>query len=1045
MIKILFSKIICPALFICLIGVAISYSQIPQHTTSLKVRHLGIRDGLSSNSIWSIFQDSKGFIWIGTMAGLDKYDGYSFKKFLSDTGGSVGFLDHGTDFISEDKLGIIWAVRGTLVSIEPKKGKETWYYHDEKNPGSIGKGDISSTFVDSKGRLWIGFVSGELDLFDRSTKTFKHFDSLCDNSEYNSYEGISSILERDDGCLIVRHNGYWHPTIFNPERGAFLDAPEITIKGGDGYFLEVSTDDFYKKSISIYNDTVNKTIILFEGDPFNLMSKQIVIPQDRFSFINMWKNKKLLYRGDEKYWFPTEGSGLLEIDFGSGYVGPINVIDAAKLPIRIGNVLRSNEGAVWMISMVGLYIADELQNSFRTYTLHNELKKEVQFSVRSLFFDNKNILWAGTRPGSLFRYDPTISEFREAPQFPERSNYPKPAAINHIVQDKNSRIWVTCRGGTLYCSEPPFTKLVRRFDKPTSYNGEINGSTWGAIVDSEGILWAAYMSYDRKIQSALVRIDPNSNKINRYYYTTHSEEDQGFIPNMLERDKNSLWVGTDRGLFIFDKRTGVFGKNFSHQKGNAKSISAGSVWVLFKDHKNRLWLATEADGLNLLNEKDETFTHYRKDDGLPSNSINSILEDSLGNLWLGTLNGISCFNPDHGTFTNYTSDDGILDDIFCTNSVTISHSGEFFFGGVQGVSSFFPGNVHKRVNKSSLYFTNFKVSDSSLYDEISNGDTIRLTYEDNYFSLDASYLDFSHPSKKRYEYMLEGYDAKWINADQRRSISYNNVGPGSYILRLRVYIDGNTEIQNEIYATIIITPPFWRTWWFETGVGILAILAVGFIISSWRKKRIEIQNQLEDARESERVNLASELHDGPLQDLYGARFLLDPLMENLGENNKANELDLLLKKVRGDLRAMTGELQLPHFESGFAEELHLFCSVFAERHPTIRIIENITPEVKPLTLIAQQNLFRLFRTAMANVAKHANATEVEIIFVTREDVVTLKIIDNGAGFTVPDDLGSLVENKHYGLFLMQSYAASIKAKCSILSKPGLGTEVGVVV
>jgi signal transduction histidine kinase/ligand-binding sensor domain-containing protein len=1046
--KILFPEKILLTLFIFLIGAGVSYSQIAEQKV-LHARHLSVRDGLSSNLEYCLFEDSRGFMWFGTGAGLDKYDGHTFKKYLQHTEDSIGNCIewqswNWTTSITEDNSGTIWAARGLLVSINRKTGKETWYRHDKNNPNSIGENFVGVAFADSRGRVWIGLATGQLDLFEQATKTFRHFDFLKRNvPAYNKFEGIKQISEREDGRLIISTGGFGNVMIFDPNTGTFTDAVTTHGDAGSGFFSEVPFDNLYHKSLSVYSDTINKTIVLFQGTPFHLSLKKITVPRDRFSLLNFYPDKTLLYRGNEKYWFTSETSGLLEIDFKNENISIVTVLDEQKSPIRVLDIFRSREGQLWMGTSKGLYVADEKENPFHTFILHNDSRyDESPIPIRALLIDNEQTLWAGTGHGSVFRYDPVTAQFRNAIKFPSNSKYPLPYKINCIVQDHSSRLWMTVRGGSLYNSEPPFTIATRRSKKKLSVSEEAAESTWGAFIDSEGILWAGYMHFGSKEDSAfgLLRIDPNTMDIKLFSYMP--DHTAMGLPSIHDRDKNTLWLVAGDKLCVFDKRTEQITKIYSHDPNNHESISKGGAGQLFTDHKNRLWFPTESGGLDLFNEKGETFTHYPII--LPkSESSFCMLEDSSGKFWIATDNGIICFDPDTRDCTTYTTEDGLANDPLRLTTAVKSQAGQFFFGGADGVISFYPEQVQKSVVKSPLFLTNFKVSDSVWYDEISNGDTIKLTYNDNYFSVDASYLNFGNPSKKQYVYMLEGYDKDWIKAGERRTIAYNNVDPGNYKLRVRVFLTGEKNFQNDISAFIFIAPPFWMTWWFRTIAALAIIFLLFYLYNQRRKKQQKFQNQLDDARDSERVNLAGELHDGPLQDLYGARFLLEPLLSRETYDHSAIKLDELLVKVRRDLRAMTGELQIPQFDSGFAEELHIFCAAFAERHPTIHVTENIKSEKKTLTKITQQNLFRLFRTAMANVAKHANASKVEIIFATQDDAITLKVIDNGSGFMVPNELGALVQSKHYGLFLMHSYAHTIKAKCSVLSKPGLGTEVGV--
>ncbi len=1017
------------------------FSQILPSKNPLPLRRISVRE---PSAMGSTLIDSKGFIWINTAEGLAKYDGHNFSMYLQNADDSIGYTGSYLTSISEDSSGTIWVVMGLLVSIDRKTGRETWYRHDTNDNKTISSDNASLTFVDSRGRLWIGFNDGALDLFDPVTKTFKHFDYLTNNyPEYKEHDGITKITEKEDGCLIVNHAGFWRAIIFDPKTGGVKEDKLLSSFSNNGYFLEVPTDNVYKKSISIYNDTINNQLIILQGTPYSYSSKMIKADTHRNCFINMSKNAQLLYRGEEKYWYKSFECGWLELDFMKMEISWIQAIDDQKSTSPIRSISRSRNGTLFVSTGLknSLYVLDKEQNSFRSIKFRGKTEKEGPAVVRTVFIDDKQRLWAGISSGFIFGYDSLLSSFVRRISFQTNLKHPQPTQINRIVQDKDSRLWVTVRGGTIYYSEPPYNKFARPAKASANYSEEVNSSTWGAITDSDGIVWAGYMSYDRKIPSTLLRIDPFTFQINSYRYLPDTSSYQGFIPSVIERDRNSLWVGTKTGIYIFDKKSRKFGKNYTHKKDDKNSISEGAVWVLFRDSKNRLWLSTEAGGLDLFNEKEGTFTHFTKKDGLPRNTAQSILEDSSGRLWIGTLDGIVCFDPDTRIFTKYPTTEDLSTERYMVNSATASPTGEFFFGGATGVTSFFPNRLKKTVLKYPFKFTNIKVSDSLWYRELTNGDTINLKYSDNYFSLDVSYLDYKDPSRKRYEYILEGFDKQWIKANDRRTFSYNNVEPGNYVFRVRVYVDGEKDIQNEIFASIIISPPYWGTWWFRICIGLLVVGGAVYFIRRRDKKRKQYLSDIEAAREKERFDLASELHDGPLQDLYATRFIIDPILSQVDAN--AYKLDELLQKVRSDLRTITSELQIPRFDLGFAEELRLYIDTFKEKYPDLSVSLEIDNEKEPIDSKVMYNLFRIFRTALVNTGKHADATEVKIQFRSDSSQLRLVIADNGKGFAVPSDFTEFVRTKHYGLFMMKSFADAIGASCSISSTLTEGTTVSI--
>jgi signal transduction histidine kinase len=510
------------------------------------------------------------------------------------------------------------------------------------------------------------------------------------------------------------------------------------------------------------------------------------------------------------------------------------------------------------------------------------------------------------------------------------------------------------------------------------------------------------------------------------------------ITAIVRRDERSLWVGSPHGLFAFDKASGVF-RQYAHKPSDPSSIGGNAVWVVHKDRLGHLWIGTWDGGLNLFDEENASFRHFTMANGLPSNVIQSIVEDERGDLWIATANGIAHYDQQLETFTNFGLADGFVDVEYEPNAAVVASDGKLFFGGSHGVVSFYPRDLTRPKVLAPMFITALRVGGALRVSEIPNGGSTVIDYDDNDPAFEFAKLDYLEPSEKQYEYMLEGLDPSWIYAGSRSNVNYSNLDEGTYRFLFRT-----KEDTTETYAaTIIIAPPFFQRWWFRGGLVFFVVIVGGLVLQRRISRRKAFQAQLDLATENERLDLAGELHDGPLQDLFGARFLLDSLKEANGVGLQAHTLDNLLKKVRGDLRALTGELQIPSFESGFANELQAFCDRFQERYPRINVIEQISTEMTPLQGRIEQNLFRIVRTAMANVAKHAQASRVTVMFEASRTDFLLRIEDDGVGFRVPTDLRLFTEEKHFGLFLMQSYARTIGAKCSIVSELGNGAMIEV--
>ena len=236
----------------------------------------------------------------------------------------------------------------------------------------------------------------------------------------------------------------------------------------------------------------------------------------------------------------------------------------------------------------------------------------------------------------------------------------------------------------------------------------------------------------------------------------------------------------------------------------------------------KLWIGTNGGGLNLFNTHTETFTHISEEDGLPDNVVYGILSDKKGNLWLSTNRGISKYNPISKQFINYDANDGLQSDEFNTGAYFKSKSGEMFFGGIDGFNYFYPEQVANKDADVNLVFTDFRLfnksvsvrdSNSILKRVISETKEITLSYDQNVFSFEFALFDYYAPIKNRFAYKLEGFNEDWIQLGTRREVTFTGLGPGEYTLNVKGTNSDGIWSNKIASMKIIITPPFWETWW----------------------------------------------------------------------------------------------------------------------------------------------------------------------------------------------------------------------------------------
>jgi serine phosphatase RsbU (regulator of sigma subunit) len=371
---------------------------------------------------------------------------------------------------------------------------------------------------------------------------------------------------------------------------------------------------------------------------------------------------------------------------------------------------------------------------------------------------------------------------------------------------------------------------------------------------------------------------------------------------MLQDEMGNFWVGTWGGLTILDKEKKTY-KRFLPNENDSTTISDDKIFALFVDSKGRFWIGT-AGGLNLCNRADNTFRAFRVKDGLPSDAIYGILEDNQGNLWLSTANGLSKFNPDKKIFKNYFSDDGLQSNQFKEHAYVRLKSGEMAFGGVNGVNIFNPQNIRDNTFVPPVVITDFRIFNQSvpiskrsiLRQDISITKEITLSYSQSVISFDFAALNYEVPEKNQYAYMMEGFEQKWNYVQDQKNATYTNLDPGEYIFKVKASNNDGVWNQKGTYLKIIIKPPFWKTWWFNT-LCIIGLILLVFSIILYRDSKIKEQKKELERQVKERTSEIVQKNEE-----------LEAQTENLRTANneireKEQKLNIIYNEIRDNIRA----------------------------------------------------------------------------------------------------------------------------------------------
>lgn len=554
--------------------------------------------------------------------------------------------------------------------------------------------------------------------------------------------------------------------------------------------------------------------------------------------------------------------------------------------------------------------------------------------VRGLLVDKKDRLWIGTRAGSLFVQDgdALIADVW-------KNRFANKAGIYTMLEDSKGRFWLGTKANGLVKAQ--VSGDIGRDGTVTQYTpqprdpGAISSrSIYCLLEDRAGRLWAG------SFENGLILITEGSGgtKFRTLKNAFKNYPREGFrkIRHMAKDANGLIWIGTTDGLLIFDPESGSPDsyefRSYSKKPGDICSLGGNDVQFIFRDSNNDMWVLTSTGGLNLASRGNPleslSFTNYSVRDGLPSDYLLSCLEDNHKNLWIGTQNGLSKFSISKRKIQNFSEDDGLEKVVFSEATLAKRQNGEIVFGTASGFISFDPQRIRTSKIKAEMAFTAFHVNSqelvpsegSPLQYSINHTSEIRLAHDQNVIGIDFAVLDFHSTGKDKYMYRLVGFDNVWRSSEGQRGATYTKLPPGSYVFEVR-------SLNDELYLNtpsrslrIIVSPPFWKTWWAYIIYVVLFISAalavrkVTLTVLRLRQK-IEVEKQFADLKLNFFTQISHELRT-PLTLIVSPSEEIEK-RENLTDKGR-EYINIVLRNAHRMLRLVNHVLDLRKVQSGKA-------------------------------------------------------------------------------------------------------------------------------
>lgn len=815
-----------------------------------KFTHLTVDDGLSNNTAYSVVQDAKGFIWIGTRGGLNRYDGTRIKTFLADPSNINSISNNWVWNLMLDRNGNLWVVTwgGGITRINLSSDTYTHFKHDKNDPRSLSSNNVGNMLQDATGVIWVGTEKG-LDRLDADDNGFTHYRHDIVDVHSLSANSIQTLKEDLNGRLWIGTYG-----------GGISVLDEKREK-----FTRYSHAKNDKSSLS--NDNVWSVLVDRQGDIWvgteaglDLFDKNINgfehhknIPNDVNSLAA--DTVTTLYQDStNRIWVGTWGGGvsLLDKTNRSFTTLALDLADTTSLSDNtIWKILEDRDGAFWVVTENGVDKFDTIEHRFSKYTYQvNNLTGLSAPTVDAFYQDEADQLWIGTLSGGLNKLNPSRNHYTQYLHDPADSNTLASNDLNDIEPDGKGGLWIATPIG-LNHFDPINNKFKRVQGSSKLADTLINSKVRDLSMDMDGMLWAALYGI------GIDRFDPRTGEITHYRAT--KGDTLGLSTEWMKvvevTSQGTLWAGGDGGLNYIDMATGEI-----HVIENLDSVLPSiNITSIHEDSAGYIWIGT-TNGLSRYDVDSKSFKAFNDESGESGKEIMSILEDETGNFWIGTPNGLSRLNPATGVFRTYNTNDNLQNKMFRFNSAYANAKGELFFGGVAGFNSFFPSNIVNNESSTPVLFTDIKINDktptigpqSPLKKSIAYTDMLILTHEQSSFSLEFSAVNYTNAANNQYSYMLEGFDEDWHQGGDSYRVNYTNLDPGDYAMRVKAANNDGVWGEASQDLNITILPAWWQSWWWYTLVAISTGLAIQQFVR-WRLSTALLQRKALEEKVSERT------------------------------------------------------------------------------------------------------------------------------------------------------------------------------------------------
>ncbi|PRZ01690.1 signal transduction histidine kinase [Marinilabilia salmonicolor] len=1027
---------------------------------SVRFKNLNVEDGLSSNWVKCFLEDSRGFLWIGTSDGLNRYNGYQFETYKYSSDSIESLNDNNINVIFEDRNKKLWV--GTHWGIN-------LYLRDQNRFMSIPglENYVSDIFELPNGELLIGSPGGLYLLNPKSLSVL----------QINPRLKIEKISGDSYGNIFIA--GAHGACLFKASEipNALFKPPDDETSLLSGCFINSMLIDSHDR-IWLGTSSYGLTLLIPDSTHTRFSSQRFQHDRNVPSSLSKGAILSIEEGPDGNIWVGLENGGLnILTPPDKKNDQPVvehfthSPVDKRSLSFNsIHALYKDSKGIMWL----GLYsngVDFYHQNLFQFshyYSLPGVQNSLTSNSVNT-FLELENEILIGTENGlnTLNKQSGDIGLYLPETEDQDRQ------IVWSLLRDKKGRIWIGTWDNGIIVYDPE-TGEKRNFrhdpDNPHSLG---NNHVFGIIEDSRGTIWVACLG------GGLNRYSPEKQNFKRYQFGNPVNSiSNDWVVTLMESSNEEIWISTTRGLNVLNLKTNRF-HTFWHAQDNPASISSDNAICLFEDSKKNIWIGTK-NGLNLFIRKDSSFMRYGTNHGLSDNTINAIREDESGNLWVSSkkglsriVNGISC--PKSPVIQNFDIHDGLQGLEFNRRSALRTKDGRLFFGGMNGFNVFDPQDIRTETHHPPVAFSDFLLFNKTaeigtpnapLEKHINECRKVELQHDQSVFTIKFASPEYLHPQKVKYAYQLKGFDAQWTEADQSRSATYTNLNAGEYTFLVAGTTGTDFNYNTAASVSIIIHPPWWLSLPAKILYVILIVLTLYFfrrytIISVNMKNKLWLDH-LQKEKEEELTQMKLQFFTNISHELRTPlTIILNPLIKLKEKWNNSPELQIIHHNFLKINRLVDQILNFRRIESGAMPvsktPFDVICTVkatadnFAYQARAAKIdLFFQTTHSKLLIIHDQEKIDLILTNLISNAIKFTpKKGEIYIETALNTDTLILKVTDTGTGIPEPEmqkifdrfySAGKANSSSGIGLNLVKRVTELLNGTVTVESRPGQGSS-----